>query len=82
MTTTVEDIAKIAPTATKEVFKTMSINIGPQHPATHGTLRLKVELDGEIISSRSIPRLATCTPASRSSASTATTTSSWSSPTA
>ncbi|HLX60645.1 MAG TPA: NADH-quinone oxidoreductase subunit D, partial [Planctomycetota bacterium] len=47
--TTIEDIPKIAPTATREVFKTMSMNIGPQHPATHGTLRLKVELDGEII---------------------------------
>ena len=49
MTTTVEDIQKVAPTATKEVFKTLSMNIGPQHPATHGTLRWKVELDGEII---------------------------------
>ncbi len=49
MQTTVEDIKKIAPTATKEVFKTMSLNIGPQHPATHGTLRLKVELDGEVL---------------------------------
>ena len=49
MTTTVEDIKKIAPTASREVFKTMSLNIGPQHPATHGTLRLKVELDGELI---------------------------------
>ena len=49
MQTTVEDIKKIAPTATKEVFKTMSMNIGPQHPATHGTLRLKVELDGEVL---------------------------------
>src|ERR1039457_7591098 len=29
--------------------KTVSMNIGPQHPATHGTLRLKVELDGEVI---------------------------------
>ena len=48
-TTTVEDIKKIAPTATREVFKTMSMNIGPQHPATHGTLRWKVELDGETL---------------------------------
>ncbi|HYG77572.1 MAG TPA: NADH-quinone oxidoreductase subunit D [Planctomycetota bacterium] len=45
----VDEIKKIAPTASKEVFKTMSMNIGPQHPATHGTLRLKVELDGEKI---------------------------------
>jgi len=46
---TVDEIKKIAPKASKEVFKTMSMNIGPQHPATHGTLRLKCELDGEII---------------------------------
>jgi NADH-quinone oxidoreductase subunit D len=27
----------------------MLINIGPQHPATHGVLRLVVELDGEVV---------------------------------
>jgi NADH-quinone oxidoreductase subunit D len=27
----------------------MLINIGPQHPATHGVLRLVVELDGELV---------------------------------
>lgn len=29
--------------------KTLSINMGPQHPATHGVLRLVLELDGETI---------------------------------
>ena len=27
----------------------MTLNIGPQHPSTHGVLRLKVKTDGEII---------------------------------
>jgi len=38
-------IEKVAPHAAQ----TLAMNIGPQHPATHGTLRLKVELDGEVI---------------------------------
>ena len=25
------------------------INMGPQHPATHGTLRIEMELDGETV---------------------------------
>ncbi len=29
--------------------ETMLINVGPQHPATHGVLRLLVELDGETV---------------------------------
>ena len=28
----------------------MTINMGPNHPATHGVLRLKCQTDGEIIS--------------------------------
>ena len=27
----------------------MVLNMGPQHPSTHGVLRLVLELDGEII---------------------------------
>ena len=27
----------------------MTVNVGPSHPATHGVLRLKVELDGEVV---------------------------------
>ncbi len=29
--------------------QTMTINMGPQHPATHGVLRLVLQLDGEVI---------------------------------
>lgn len=32
--------------ASKEI---MTVNMGPQHPSTHGVLRLVVELDGEIV---------------------------------
>jgi len=27
--------------------KTMVLNMGPQHPSTHGVLRILLELDGE-----------------------------------
>ena len=33
--------------ATKD--KTMVLNMGPQHPSTHGVLRLLLEIDGETI---------------------------------
>jgi len=29
--------------------RTMTINMGPQHPATHGVLRIQLELDGETV---------------------------------
>jgi NADH-quinone oxidoreductase subunit D len=37
-------------TSTREVRQeTMIINMGPQHPSTHGVLRLLLELDGETV---------------------------------
>jgi NADH-quinone oxidoreductase subunit D len=33
--------------------ETMTVNMGPQHPSTHGVLRLVLELDGEIVKSAS-----------------------------
>src|SRR5215831_403442 len=31
--------------------ETMTVNMGPQHPSTHGVLRLVMELDGEVVQS-------------------------------
>jgi len=44
----------IAPESTADLAgdlhtKHMHINMGPSHPATHGTVQIKVELDGEIV---------------------------------
>src|SRR5689334_8210653 len=33
--------------------ETMTVNMGPQHPSTHGVLRLVLELDGEVVRSAS-----------------------------
>jgi NADH-quinone oxidoreductase subunit D len=38
-------------TATEITSSDMTINMGPQHPSTHGVLRLIVELDGEVVRS-------------------------------
>ena len=34
---------------TMKKLKTMNLNVGPQHPAAHGVLRLIVQLNGEIV---------------------------------
>ena len=47
MAFTVTEQQKIADTGTRR----MTLNMGPQHPSTHGVLRLEIELDGEIIQS-------------------------------
>ena len=30
-------------------LETLTVNMGPQHPATHGVLRLELEIDGELV---------------------------------
>jgi NADH-quinone oxidoreductase subunit D len=30
-------------------LRNFTVNFGPQHPATHGVLRLALELDGEVV---------------------------------
>jgi len=38
-----------APMAEGSADQTMVLNMGPQHPSTHGVLRLVLEIDGEIV---------------------------------
>ncbi len=42
-------VESVATPAKSAGAKTMMMNFGPQHPATHGTLRLMLELDGETV---------------------------------
>ena len=43
-------VGEPSPASTREVRReTMLINMGPQHPSTHGVLRLLLELDGETV---------------------------------
>ena len=42
-----------------ELFERMTINIGPSHPAMHGTFRVVATLDGEIISASEVDSMRT-----------------------
>jgi NADH-quinone oxidoreductase subunit D len=45
----VTPISNARPTHGDYGLRLVTINIGPQHPATHGVLRLKVTLEGEVV---------------------------------
>jgi len=53
MNNTIKDIVNYKPAVKTEH---MVLNMGPQHPSTHGVLRLELELEGEIIT-RVIPHI-------------------------
>ena len=40
-----------APASPNTSSRRMTLNMGPQHPSTHGVLRLELELEGEVIQS-------------------------------
>ncbi len=46
---TVLDVEESVPLADGARRDTMTINMGPQHPSTHGVLRLVLTLDGETL---------------------------------
>jgi len=64
-----KDAADLSDTETELPPDLMTVNMGPSHPAMHGTVRIVLTVDGErIVKSDSSP--ATCTAASRRSRST------------
>ena len=43
----------------------MTVNMGPQHPSTHGVLRIVLELSGETVVGADTDDRVSCTPGSR-----------------
>lgn len=50
-----EALAELADTG-ELLGEKMTVNMGPSHPATHGVLRLELELDGEVIT-KAVPHV-------------------------
>ncbi len=49
MSDTMTPITPAAPPDASPAKRSLTLNMGPQHPSTHGVLRLQLELDGETI---------------------------------
>jgi NADH-quinone oxidoreductase subunit D len=49
MSTTVEDISPGFDVLDQPLQSQMTLSMGPQHPSTHGVLRLDLRLDGELV---------------------------------
>ena len=45
----VEDLSHLDPATEHRGARHMTLNMGPQHPSTHGVLRIVLELEGETI---------------------------------
>jgi NADH-quinone oxidoreductase subunit D len=48
---TADGLVDIAELEGRELGTNMTLSMGPQHPSTHGVLRLELELDGEVVKS-------------------------------
>ena len=46
---TIHSEAQVAPEMPDTAPRRMTLNMGPQHPSTHGVLRLILELEGETV---------------------------------
>jgi NADH-quinone oxidoreductase subunit C/D len=44
----------LPPAGEDDMFERMTINLGPSHPATHGTFRIMAVLDGEVITASDV----------------------------
>ena len=46
-----EQVVMTEPVAVEREFQTvdMNINMGPQHPSTHGVFRMVLTVDGEVV---------------------------------
>ncbi|MGX1118774.1 hypothetical protein RKD37_004137 [Streptomyces ambofaciens] len=69
-TVTGGDWDEVVQSAARADDERIVVNMGPQHPSTHGVLRLILEIDGETVTEGPAAASATCTPASRRTSST------------